>query len=92
MKKILESKNTKIVLAAVMLVSLLIAIIAVTLPITRRAEKIDSLGESALSTGESIAISVGHYSGAQIRALRGNPQENTTYADLCALLAKLKGH
>jgi len=92
MKKILESKNTKIVLAAVMLVSLLITIIAVTLPITRRAEKIDSLGGSALSTGESIAISVGHYSGAQIRALRGNPQENTTYADLCALLAKLKGH
>lgn len=92
MKELLNAKNTKIVLAAVMLVSLLVTIVAVTFPMTRRSEKIESLGTSALSTGESVAISVGHYSGQQIRVLRSNPQENATYADICALLAKIKGH
>ncbi|MDD2954845.1 MAG: hypothetical protein PHD67_00865 [Oscillospiraceae bacterium] len=92
MKKLLESKQTKIVLVAVMLASLLLTIIAVTLPLARRAEKIDLLGANALSTGESVAISVGHYSGAQIKALAANPQESATYGDLCDLLTKLKGH
>lgn len=92
MEKIIKSKNLMLALVAVMLFSFLLAIVGVTLPASRRAEKIEDAGNQSMLGADAIAIAMSHYSSTSLKILQQYPSESATYRSLCALLWEMKEH
>ena len=87
-----KSKNLTLLLIGIMLFSLLLAVIGITLPITRKSEKIEAAGSESMMASDAIAIAMGHYSATSLRLLQEYPSESVAYRSMCGLLERMREH
>ena len=57
-----KTKNLTLILIGIMLFSLLLTVVGITLPISRKSDKIEEAGNQSMLSGDAIAIAMGHYS------------------------------
>ena len=55
-----KAKNLTLILIGVMLFSLLLTVVGITLPISRKSDKIEEAGSQSMLSGDAIAIAMGH--------------------------------
>ncbi len=87
-----KTKNLTLILIGVMLFSLLLTIVGITLPISRKSDKIEEAGSQSMLSGDAIAIAMGHYSATSLRLLQEYPSDSSAYRSLCALLERMREH
>ena len=66
----MKSKNLTLILVGILLFSLLLTVIGITLPISRKSDKIQEAGSQSMLAGDAIAIAMGHYSATSLRLLQ----------------------
>lgn len=71
-----KTKNLTLILIGVMLFSLLLTVVGITLPISRKSDKIEEAGSQSMLSGDAIAIAMGHYSATSLQAVAGIPQQS----------------
>ena len=69
-----KTKNLTLILIGIMLFSLLLTVVGITLPISRKSDKIEEAGSQSMLSGDAIAIAMGHYSATSLRLLPGVSQ------------------
>lgn len=87
-----KAKNLTLILIGVMLFSLLLTVVGITLPISRKSDKIEEAGSQSMLSGDAIAIAMGHYSATSLRLLQEYPSESAAYRSLCGLLERMREH
>ena len=87
-----KTKNLTLILIGIMLFSLLLTVVGITLPISRKSDKIEEAGNQSMLSGNAIAIAMGHYSATSLRLLQEYPSESTAYCSLCGLLERMREH
>lgn len=87
-----KSKNITLILIGVMLFSLLLTVVGITLPISRKSDKIEEAGGQSMLAGDAIAIAMGHYSATSLRLLQEYPSESAAYRSMCSLLERMRTH
>ena len=87
-----KTKNLTLILIGIMLFSLLLTVVGITLPISRKSDKIEEAGNQSMLSGNAIAIAMGHYSATSLRLLQEYPSESTAYRSLCGLLERMREH
>lgn len=92
MEKLIRSKKLMLAIVAVMLFSFLFSIVGITLPISRRSEKIEAAGSQNMIGADAIAIAMSHYSITTIKILQKYPGESAAYRSLCSLLNEMRQH
>ena len=85
-----KAKNLTLILIGVMLFSLLLTVVGITLPISRKSDKIEEAGSQSMLSGDAIAIAMGHYSATSLRLLQEYPSESAAYRSLCGLSSQFE--
>ncbi len=88
--KLLHSKRIKRILWIVMAVSFVILAISIGYPAARRAEKIDRLGQNALTGSQGLSTSLSYFAADDLKALIQEPNGGESYKNLCGLLTRVK--
>lgn len=88
----MKSKNLTLILVGILLFSLLLTVIGITLPISRKSDKIQEAGNQSMLAGDAIAIAMGHYSATSLRLLQEYPSDSAAYRSLCGLLENIREH
>lgn len=87
-----KARNRSLILIGIMLFSLLLTVVGITLPISRKSDKIEEAGGQSMLAGDAIAIAMGHYSSTSLRLLQEYPSESTAYRSMCSLLERMRTH